>query len=67
MKQSVEAVQHVLVLDKLAPVGLVDAPLHSCNETGLIFEHPGNGVLNQLLGVLAIGRGNLVEPRFNVR
>jgi hypothetical protein len=40
--------------------------LHSCDEAGLTFEHTGNSVFHQLFGVLAIGRGNLLEPRFNV-
>ena len=66
MKQPVDTVQHVFVLYKLATVGLFDACLHSCDEAGLIFEHAGNSVFHQLLGVLAIGRGHLLEPRFNV-
>ncbi len=66
MKQPVDATKHVLVLYKLAPIGLRDAPLHTGDEAGLIVEHPGNGVFNQLLGILAIGRGQLLEPRFDV-
>jgi hypothetical protein len=66
MKQPVNAVEHVLVFYKLAPAGLLNASLHSSDETGLIFEHPGNSVLHKLLGVLAVGRGQLLEPRFNV-
>jgi hypothetical protein len=46
--------------------GLLDAPLHSCDEAGLIFQHAGNSVFHQLLSVLAISRGHLLEPRFNV-
>ena len=52
--------------DELATVGLLDASLYSRAEAGLIFEHAGNSVFHQLLGVLAIGRGHLLEPRFNV-
>ena len=66
MKQPVDTVNHVFVLYKLATVGLLDASLHSCNEAGLIFEHPGNSVLHQLLGILAVGRSHLLELRFNV-
>jgi hypothetical protein len=66
MKQPVDTVKHVFVLYQLAAVGLLDASLHSCDETGLIFKHAGNGVFHQLLGVLAIGRGHLLEPRFDV-
>jgi hypothetical protein len=66
MKQPVNTVKHVFVLYQLATVGLLDASLHSCDETGLIFEHAGNSVFHQLLGVLTIGRGHLLEPRFNV-
>jgi hypothetical protein len=39
VKQPVDTVQHVFVLYKLAPVGLFDACLNSCDESGLIFEH----------------------------
>lgn len=66
VKQTAYTLNHVLVLYKLASVGLLDTPLHSCDEAGLIFEHAGNCVFNQLLGVLAVGRGHLPEPRFNV-
>src|SRR5580698_863612 len=66
MKQPVDTVKYVLGLYQLAPVGLLDASLHAGDEAGLIFEHAGNGVFHQLLGVLAIGRGHLLEPRFNV-
>jgi hypothetical protein len=66
MQQAVDTVKYVIVLYKLAPVGLLDAPLHARDEAGLIFEHAGNSVFHQLLGVLAIGRGHLLEPRFNL-
>jgi hypothetical protein len=35
-------------------------------KAGLILEHPGNRVFHQLLGGLAIGRGHLLQPRFDV-
>jgi hypothetical protein len=66
LKQPVDALKHVLVLHKIAPVGLRDAPLHTGDEASLIVEHAGNGVFDQLLGVLATGRGHLLEPRFDV-
>jgi len=66
VKQAVDTVQHVLVFYKLATVGLFDACLHSCDEAGLIFEHTGNSVCHQLLGVLAMGRSHFLEPPFNV-
>ena len=65
MKQPVDTVKHVSVLYQLATVGLLDASLHFCDEASLIFEHAGNSVFHQLLGVLATGRGHLPEPRFN--
>ena len=55
MKQSVDAVKHVLVLNKLAAVSLINASLHSRDEAGLIFQHPADSILHQLL-----------EARFNV-
>jgi hypothetical protein len=67
MKQPIDPLKHVLVLYKLAPVGLLDASLHAGDEAGLIFEHAGNRVFHQLLSVLAISRGQLLKPRFNVR
>ena len=66
MKQPVNTVNHVLVLYKLAAVGLLNTSLHSGDEAGLIFEHPGNSILHQLLGILAVGNSHLLEPRFNV-
>ena len=66
VKQPIDTVKHVFVLHKLAPVGLFDAFLHPGDEAGLIFEHTGNSVFNQLLGILAMGKGQLLEPRFNV-
>ncbi len=67
MKQPVDTVNYVFMLYTLATVGLFDASLHSCDEAALIFEHAGNSVFHQLLGVLAISKGHLLEPRFNVR
>jgi len=52
---------------KLAAVSLLNASLDSCDEAGLIFEHPGDSVLHQLLGILAVRRGYLLELRFNFR
>ena len=66
MKQPVDTIKHVFVLDKLATVGLLNASLHSGDEAGLIFEHPGNSVLHQLLGIFAVGRSHSLELRFNV-
>jgi hypothetical protein len=66
MKQPVDAIKHVLVLYKLAPVGLRDAPLHASDEAGLIVEHPGNRVFDQLPGPLAVGSGYLLESYFDI-
>jgi hypothetical protein len=66
MKQPVDAGEHVFVLDELAPVGLLNASLHSGDEACLIFEHPGNSILHELLGILAAGSGKSLEASFNV-
>ena len=66
MKKPVDPVKHLLMLDKLTMIGLLDARLHTRNEAGLIVEHAGNCLIHQLLDVLAIGGGHLPEPRFNV-
>ena len=66
VKQPVDAIQHILVLYKFAPVGLRDTSLNAGDEAGLTVEHAGNCVFHQLLGVLAVGRGHLVEPCLNV-
>lgn len=67
VKQPVDTVKHVFVFDKFAAVGLLDALLHACDEAGLIFDHMGNSIFNQLLGVLAIGRSHLLKTGFDVR
>jgi hypothetical protein len=66
MKQPLEAVKYIFVLHKLTTVGLLNAFLYTCYEASLFLEHPGNSVFNELLGVLAIGKGHLLKPRFNV-
>jgi hypothetical protein len=45
---------------------LINASLHSRDEAGLIFQHPADSILHQLLGILAVGTGQLLEARFNV-
>jgi len=65
-KQAADAVEHFFVLYKLASVGLLDASLHTGDEARLIFEHAGNRVFHQLLRVLAIRGGYLLELRFDV-
>ncbi len=54
------------MLNKLATIGLLDPSLHSSNEAGLAFEHPGNRLLHELLGILAVGNSHLLETGFNV-
>ncbi len=66
LAQPIDAGHHVFVVDELATVGLRDAFFHTGNEAGVIFQHVANGVFHQLLGVLAIGKRYLLEPRFNV-
>jgi hypothetical protein len=41
VKQPVDTVEQVFVLDQLALVGLLDAFLYPCEEAGLIFEQAG--------------------------
>lgn len=60
-KSRFDAPHHVVVVDKLASLGLRNAFLHTDDEAGLIFQHAGNR--SQLLGVLAAGKGDL---SFNV-
>jgi len=66
MKQPADASNHVFVLHELAPISLLNTPPHPYDEAGVIFEHPRNRVFHQLLGVLAIGGGHLLKPRFDV-
>ena len=66
VKQPFDAIKHVFVLYKVATVCLLNSPLYSCDEAGLIFEHPGNSILYQFLSLLAAGNGKLLEPRFDV-
>ena len=66
MKQPVDAGKHVFMLYKFSAVCLFDALLNASDEASLIVQHPSNGVFHQLLGVLAAGRGHLLEPCFDV-
>jgi hypothetical protein len=61
-----DAIDYVIVVDKLAPVGLRNAFTHSVNKEGLAFEQAGNGVFDQLLSILAICMCHLLKPRFNI-
>src|ERR1700733_3910281 len=67
MKEPVNAVNDFGMLYKLATVGLLDAVLHPSYEAGLVFEHAINSLSHQLLGILSIGRGHFLEPRFDIR
>lgn len=51
---------------QLATVGLLDASLHACDETCLVFKHAMNRLFHQFLRILAICRGHLSEPSFNI-
>lgn len=55
------------MLYKLATIGLLSAELHAGYKAGLVFEHTANGVLHQLLSILAVGGGHLLEARFYIR
>jgi hypothetical protein len=66
LKQPVDTVNHVFVRYKLATAGLLDASLHSCDEAVLIFEHAGNSVFHQLLGVPAMLRRGIDITGFNL-
>jgi hypothetical protein len=50
----------------LAPVGFLNSALHTNDEAGAILKHVTNRLLDQLLRVLAVGRGCLLRPPFNV-
>ena len=54
------------MVDELASVRLRDAFLNTGHETRLIFQHAGNRVFYQLLGVLAASKGHLLKTFFNV-
>ena len=66
MKQPVDTVEHFFMLYKLATVGLFNSPLHACDEAGLVVEHAVNRLFHELFGILAIGRGYLLKPCFNI-
>ncbi len=54
------------MVDQFTAFGCCNSLLNPGNKAGLLFQHAGNGVFNQLLGVLATGKRNLLKPRFNV-
>ena len=66
VKEPVDTIQHVFVFYKLGAVGLLKAPLHTDDKAGPIFKHAMDGLFDQLLRILAVRRGNLLKPRFNV-
>jgi hypothetical protein len=53
------------VFYQLATISLLNAFLNPDDKPGLIVEDAGNSILNQLLGVLAIGNGHLLQARFD--
>lgn len=55
------------MIEEFATVGCCDSPVDAGDKTGLTFEHVGNGVFYQLLGVLAVGKRHLLEPRLDIR
>jgi hypothetical protein len=67
LEQPVDPLHHVLMVEKFATIGGCNSLFDAGGKAGLIFQHTDNGVFHQLLGVLAIGKRHLLEPRFNVR
>jgi hypothetical protein len=67
VKQPLDAVTYFLMLYKLALVGLLNALVHTCDEAGLLLKHAIHCFFHQLLSILAIRRGHLLEPHFDVR
>lgn len=61
-----DAVRHLIVVDKFAPVGLCNAIVYADHKSGLAFEHVGNCVLDQLLGILANCLRHLLKPRLHI-
>jgi hypothetical protein len=55
------------MLYNLATVGLLNTSVHTDGKTGLVLKHPINSFFHQLLSILALCRGHLLEPRFNIR
>ena len=66
VKQPLDAIPHLLILNSLAAIGLLDAPLYPSDKPGLIFKHAIDCFFHQLLGILSVRRGHLLKPCFNV-
>lgn len=54
------------MVDKFATAGGGNSLFDTGDKAGLIFQHADNGIFNQLLGVLAVGKRHLLKARFNV-
>lgn len=66
LEQPVDALHHVLMVYEFAAFRCCNSLFKPGDKTGVTFQHPGNSLFHQLLGVLAIGKRHLLEPRFNV-
>src|SRR5664279_3522800 len=58
-----EPSNHLLMVDQLSPVGLLDALLHSFEKEPVFFRHTQSRLLHQFRHVLAAVTGNLRKPR----
>jgi hypothetical protein len=54
------------MVEGFTPVRLLNATLNARDEAGLIVKQPVDRALHQLLNILAIGGGDLRQPRFDV-
>ena len=65
-EQPVDALHHVLMVGQFTAFGCRNPLLNPGNKAGLTFQHSGNRIFHQLLPILAIGKRNLLKPRFDV-
>lgn len=54
------------MIDEFAAIGCCEPFFNCSNNTSLTFQHVRNGILHQLLGVLAIGKRHLLQPCLDI-
>jgi hypothetical protein len=67
LKHSLDAGNDFVMFEQLAAAGGGAAFLDGLDEPGIVFEHPVNGFLNELRGISAGARGEVLEPGFLLR
>jgi hypothetical protein len=66
LEEPVNAANHFLVVDQVAPVGRGDTTLNTFDKASLPLQHAADRLLNYLRGVLAFAGSELLELRLGI-